>query len=244
MRIALAGIKRKKPRSRRASSRPRHLWNGPSTPSHLQRMARAWPRCFPGVVNLRGTVWWRLLRTGSLSIAGKRQVAGIGFSLASSMQNCNATNEGKRGDRRGNREQPLEDVFGALHDCASGMVFNRGEHIGGAGEGEPITSAIDMRDSAKAGKEPCGRHADGCAKQQDAVRDPPLPSPTQVPLREPLCSIAYARRSPEQPRARSGVRFFRTLGLAPSPLPLHPPTQAARVREKPGKPRSCLSAQS
>jgi len=196
------------------------------------------------VVNLRGSAWPAPSQAGYCLIAGKRQVTGIGFSLAKSAQKRNATNEGERGDRRGNREQPIEDGFGALHDCASGMVFNRGEHIGGAGEGEPITSAIDMRDSAKAGKEPCGRHADGCAKQQDAVRDPPLPSPTQVPLREPLCSIAYARRSPEQPRARSGVRFFRTLGLAPSPLPLHPPTQAARVREKPGKPRSCLSAQS
>ena len=102
------------------------------------------------VVNLRGSAWPAPSQAGYCLIAGKRQVTGIGFSLAKSAQKRNATNEGERGDRRGNREQPIEDGFGALHDCASGMVFNRGEHIGGAGEGEPITSAIDMRDSAKA----------------------------------------------------------------------------------------------
>lgn len=36
--------------------------------------------------------------------------------------------------------------------CLS-LVWNRGKPIEGAGEGEPITSAIDMRDSAKAPKE-------------------------------------------------------------------------------------------
>lgn len=125
--------------------------------------------------------------------------------------------------------------------CLS-LVSNRGKPIEGAGEGEPITSAIDMRDFAKAGKKLAGVPRTGAQNNKTRYATRPA-SPTQIPLREPLCSIVYSRQSPGQPRARSCVRFFRTPGLAPSPLPLRPPTQAARVHETPGTPRLCPSGQ-
>ena len=53
--------------------------------------------------------------------------------------------------------------------CLS-LVLNRGNAIEGAGEDEPITSAIDMRASAKARKKPAGVARTGAQNNKARTR--------------------------------------------------------------------------